>query len=313
MKARLSIHVPDEAVHERELAMPANLVIGRDPRCDLVVSHHSISRRHLRLSCDPDGQWSVEDLGSKNGTRVDGRMIAGMQPLSSAGWFAAGDVYLRLERIDSTAEGARRSEADRRRSSSMIWNKRLLHGNQGQRLIGELLQGVVETADAERGFLLSLDREGDWRVRACFAMQPDQMGGLAFSGSRGAIERAIAAGRPVYLSDQRDRAWLQQQQSVMDAGIRALLAIPLLQDGRALGVVYADTREAERAYTDLDAQLLDALVEHAGHVMTALELEANLAEVSALLQIESSGQSAELGPAPSWSRLTGSHLRAVVP
>ena len=49
MKARLSIHVPDEAVHERELATPANLIIGRDPQCDLVISHHSISRRHLRL------------------------------------------------------------------------------------------------------------------------------------------------------------------------------------------------------------------------------------------------------------------------
>ena len=312
MKARLSIHVPDEAVHERELATPANLIIGRDPQCDLVISHHSISRRHLRLDCAPDGQWLVEDLGSKNGTRMDGRMIAGMQPLSDGAWFAAGDVYLRLEGTDPTTEGARRSEADRRRSSSMIWNQRLRHGGQGQRLIGDLLQGIVETADAERGFLLSRDREGEWRVRACFAMQPEQLAGHAFSGSRSAIERAIAAGRPVYLSDQRDRAWLQQQQSVMDAGIRALLAIPLLQDGRALGVVYADTREAERAYTDLDAQLLDALVEHAGHVMTALELEAGLAEMSALLQIGSGGQSAERGPAPSWSRLTGSQLRAVV-
>ena len=56
MKARLSIHVPDEAVHERELATPANLIIGRDPQCDLVISHHSISRRHLRLDCAPDGQ-----------------------------------------------------------------------------------------------------------------------------------------------------------------------------------------------------------------------------------------------------------------
>lgn len=131
MKARLSIHVPDEAVHERELATPADLIIGRDPQCDLVISHHSISRRHLRLDCAPDGQWLVEDLGSKNGTRMDGRMIAGMQPLSDGAWFAAGDAYLRLEGIDSTTEGARRSEADRRRSSSMIWNQRLRHGGQG--------------------------------------------------------------------------------------------------------------------------------------------------------------------------------------
>lgn len=313
MTARLSIHAPDEAVHEFDLAPDRDFVLGRDPQCDLVISHHSISRRHLHLWCMEDGQWRVEDLGSKNGTRVGGRSLAGAQVIASGSWFAAGDVYLRLETIDVAMDDARRGEADRRRQSSRIWNVKLRHGSQAQRLIADLVQGVVETAEAERGFLLSLDGQGEWRVRACFAIEPDQISSHAFSGSRGAIERAISAGRPVYLSDQRDHAWLQQQHSVMDAGIRALLAIPLLQDGRVLGVVYADTREAERAYTDLDAQLLDALVEHAGRVMTALELEAGLAEVSALLHVGSSGRSAELGPAPSWSSLTGSALRAVQP
>ena len=183
----------------------------------------------------------------------------------------------------------------------MIWNTRLRHGTQAQKLIGDLLRGIVDIAEAKRGFLLSTDRHGEWRVRACYAIGPDELAGHAFSGSRGAVDRAISARRAVYLSDQRDQAWLQQQASVLDAGIRALLAMPLLRDGKVLGVVYADTDDAERVYTDLDAQLLDALVEHAGSVMSALELEASLAEVSAMLSVGTNGMSAELGPAPHWS------------
>ncbi|SFN41554.1 FHA domain-containing protein [Dokdonella immobilis] len=301
MQARLSIHVPDEAVHVHELGPRREFILGRDPQCDVVVHHHSISRRHASLSLDASEHWQLRDLGSKNATRVDGRPLSASHVLSHGAWFALGDVYVRFEHVDDAAQGASRTEQGRRRHSSMIWNTRLRHGTQAQKLIADLLRGIVDIAEAKRGFLLSTDRHGEWRVRACHAIGPEEISGRRFSGSRGAIERAISARRPVYLSDQRDQAWLQQQASVLDAGIRALLAIPLLRDGKVLGVVYADTDDAERVYTDLDAQLLDALVDHAGNVMSALELEASLAEVSALLQVGSDGASAELGPAPHWT------------
>lgn len=301
MTARLSIHVPDEAVQVCELGDATEARLGRDPRCEIRIDHHSVSRLHLRLQHAGDGIWRLHDLGSKNGTRIGGREVSGQQAIEDGGWFALGDVYVRFDLVGPEAERDRRAEADRRRHSSMIWNTRLRHGTQAQRLIADLLRGVVDVAEAQRGFLLSADGTGEWRVRACYAIGPDELSGLSFSGSRSAVDRAINAKRSVYLSDQRDQAWLQQQASVLDAGIRALLAIPLLREGRVLGVVYADTDDAERVYTDLDAQLLDALVEHAGNVMSALELEAGLAEVSRLLDVGSDGMSAELGPAPHWS------------
>lgn len=301
MAARLSIHIPDEAVHVHELGAGPEVMLGRDPRCDVVISHHSISRRHASLARNANGQWQLSDLGSKNATRIDGRALSGSRALGDGAWFAVGDVYVRFELVDAEAQNASRTEQGRRRHSSMIWNTRLRHGTQAQKLIADLLRGIVEIAEAKRAFLLSTDRDGEWRVRACYAIDPEEISGRRFSGSRGAIDRAISARRAVYLSDQRDQAWLRQQASVLDAGIRALLAIPLLRDGKVLGVVYADTDDAERVYTDLDAQLLDALVDHAGNVMSALELEASLAEVSALLRVGSDGASAELGPAPHWT------------
>jgi pSer/pThr/pTyr-binding forkhead associated (FHA) protein len=47
-----------------------DLVVGRDPACDLVLSSNQVSRQHCRLRCPPGAVW-VEDLNSTQGTRVN--------------------------------------------------------------------------------------------------------------------------------------------------------------------------------------------------------------------------------------------------
>lgn len=49
-------------------------VIGRDPRCDVVVVHRSVSAEHARIAWR-DGVPELEDLGSKNGTTLDGERL----------------------------------------------------------------------------------------------------------------------------------------------------------------------------------------------------------------------------------------------
>ena len=56
------------------LASDRPSVIGRSPACDLVLRDDSVSRRHLMLSIDGD-HVVVTDLGSTNGTLLNGRWI----------------------------------------------------------------------------------------------------------------------------------------------------------------------------------------------------------------------------------------------
>ena len=58
----------------REMAVA--WTIGADPACDIVVNLPMVSGRHCRLTREGDG-FLLEDLGSTNGTFVDGRRIAG--------------------------------------------------------------------------------------------------------------------------------------------------------------------------------------------------------------------------------------------
>ena len=47
------------------------LLIGRSPRCDLVLGDPTVSRKHAELVREED-RWIVRDLSSTNGTRVNG-------------------------------------------------------------------------------------------------------------------------------------------------------------------------------------------------------------------------------------------------
>ncbi len=52
--------------------------VGRDPACQVVVTDLKASRRHLSLSVQTDGVW-IQDLGSRNGTRLEGSLIPSNQ------------------------------------------------------------------------------------------------------------------------------------------------------------------------------------------------------------------------------------------
>jgi hypothetical protein len=52
----------------------ARLTIGRSSECQLVLADDTVSRRHAELHAH-DGRWLLRDLGSSNGTWVNGRLV----------------------------------------------------------------------------------------------------------------------------------------------------------------------------------------------------------------------------------------------
>ena len=61
------------------LTLPAHgetLILGRDPDCDLVIPHPSVSRRHAQVVRTADQSWLLRDLDSSNGTYYDGQRVA---------------------------------------------------------------------------------------------------------------------------------------------------------------------------------------------------------------------------------------------
>lgn len=68
------------------------LLVGRHHACDIVLTDPTVSRRHARLRFR-DGRWIVLDLGSTNGTRVNGHAV-GRCRLEPGDRLALGDETL---------------------------------------------------------------------------------------------------------------------------------------------------------------------------------------------------------------------------
>ncbi|MFF2013665.1 FHA domain-containing protein [Streptomyces sp. NPDC058195] len=60
---------------------PRPLLIGRDPGNGLRLNHETVSRMHAELHTQPGGGWLLRDLGSTNGTCVNGRRVTGTVPV----------------------------------------------------------------------------------------------------------------------------------------------------------------------------------------------------------------------------------------
>src|SRR3954451_9820501 len=81
---------------KRLLVPPAGALIGRSRECDIVIDDSNVSRRHAEIS--PGGQgWRIQDLGSTNGVRVNGRQVDGPHPLESGDRVEIGTVDVRFE------------------------------------------------------------------------------------------------------------------------------------------------------------------------------------------------------------------------
>jgi Protein of unknown function (DUF3662)/FHA domain len=81
----------------RRVPIPdSGLTIGRLPECQIVVSDGNVSRRHAEIRAS-GGQYVVSDLGSTNGTKVNGRQITGPLQLESGDQVTVGSTTLRFE------------------------------------------------------------------------------------------------------------------------------------------------------------------------------------------------------------------------
>lgn len=74
-------------------AIAAKSVIGRNHENEVVVLAASVSREHAELK-HGDGGWHVRDLGSRNGTFVDGTRVHGRVTLGDRVQLSVGDVKL---------------------------------------------------------------------------------------------------------------------------------------------------------------------------------------------------------------------------
>jgi sigma-B regulation protein RsbU (phosphoserine phosphatase) len=251
------------------------MVIGRDPACDLLIDDVGVSRHHSRISPQDDG-YIIEDLGSKNGTQVNGRtvrtarlrdgdvVVCGTSRLvfrQSLDSSAGGSVVLTEPGSTDTQAKYTGRSADlnlpqRRLQILYDLSDRLTRLREPLELLDDAMDVCFEMFRFERGAIgvCPPGRRGvDWPVvRNAYGREGE------LTVSRTIVTRALEHGERAVVVDA-DLAQLDPTISMVTHGIRSALCVPLEYQDQILGVIYGDRVSSGMSYTDEDVDFLAGL------------------------------------------------------
>lgn len=300
-KLGLRIVPPDGAPEERALE-GEELVIGRASDCDVAISDRFLSRRHARLF-RRDEEWLVEDLGSRNGTVVNGvpieqaRVVGAGDEIQLSGstlqlrFLAApaSDASLASHTIfrpaseliqdSSTAEASSSAEelrgyADRLRLLNDV-HRALAGPLELDELLELILSAAFEHLSPEEAVIFLRDAEGEYQ-RVAARLTSDQDSGHLFSQTlvREVAEKGLAA---LVLDAETDERF-GQAQSLLVSGVRSLVAAPLADNEGSLGMIALSSRLHRRQFSEQDMELLVSLAAVAALRVRNLALAEEAAE-----------------------------------
>jgi pSer/pThr/pTyr-binding forkhead associated (FHA) protein len=85
--------------------------IGRHDDCQIRIKSSQVSRRHCEVF-EAGGKLAIRDLGSSNGTFVNGKKITGQQVLKSGDELTVGTVTLRVAKLGQGVPAAQQPSSD---------------------------------------------------------------------------------------------------------------------------------------------------------------------------------------------------------
>jgi transcriptional regulator with GAF, ATPase, and Fis domain/tetratricopeptide (TPR) repeat protein len=121
-------------------------------------------------------------------------------------------------------------------------NKRLNSDLRLSRVLETIIDTVIELTDAERGFLLLKDSDGDLVVKVARNIDQTTLEGPGLSLSRSIAKQAADTGEPVITVDAAGDSRFAEHLSVSDLHLRSVLAVPLAVKGTVVGTIYVDHR-----------------------------------------------------------------------
>jgi adenylate cyclase len=265
--------------------------IGRSTRCDVAIPDSWISSKHCQLELR-GGEWWVVDLGSRNGTYLDGTRIreASLREGSRLS-FGETDAVFHLAVPDRAAVDVRRSatairylseaatqivaapgrseaaDASRRQLAVLhAIGKALVETSSLEDSLSSLLRAVASEARAERSALLLMDANGAMVPRAY--APPDAPPRLSTT----IVSAAVGARAGLLVMDaQRDERF-SKRESIIFGGIRSCVCVPIWAENRILGALVLD-RAVVQPFT---AEDLDLVTVAAYQAALAIERERNL-------------------------------------
>ncbi len=269
------------------------IVVGRLPECEVHLDSNMISRKHARLRRN-GASIVLEDLGSGNGTFVNGRRITGAVTLQHNDRIKFGPLLVRFESdqppqrgragapatdepdvdvgiadITSTIMGAAEAASGfglldvqpEAKLKGILEISRALAGTVSvERMLPKILDSLFAIFPAaDRGcILLRNDADGKMVPRAMKHRRSDEDESVKLS--RTVLAAVMDEKKAILSADAGSDARFQAAESISSLSIRSMMCVPLLSmSNEVMGVIHIDTQNPLATFRKDDLEILMAV------------------------------------------------------
>lgn len=261
------------------------ITLGRSSTCELCYPDDSgLSRQHMAFLRGADGNWQAQDLGSKNGTLLNGQKLDALTPFRPGDRVSAGHLTIEfadVAHVPETVVFVPNEESFSNTATTVVANLEGVLGPKAadfnqtavmqgtpqmraliragrelseHRPLNELFEVImdlsVEAVTAGRGVLMTLEG-AELTVRAAR--------GEGFKISRTVRDRVLNNKESLLVRDAQLDQSLKGQMSIVESKVRSMLAVPLQTNDKVIGLIYVDSPNLIREFTREDLNLLTVM------------------------------------------------------
>jgi GAF domain-containing protein len=257
-------------------------LLGRGPDNDLQIIEQSVSRKHARILLSAEHLF-IEDLGSQNGTQLNGHLISSYYQVEvkEGDFISLGSVLLSLGKPyeedgmvtqysislkETPEEQAKhllhkdRRITDREKLETIYEVSTLLMQSLDIDEIGEkILDSVFSCIKSIDSAALLLAEQDSDEFRQVTARSREHGKEFEMTYSRTIVNRVILEGKAVMMSDTSLAEETDLSESMIWMRIKSVMCVPLVSKTDVHGVIYVHSTSVSHGFSKSDLQLLHAL------------------------------------------------------
>ncbi|MFH2035276.1 MAG: SpoIIE family protein phosphatase [Candidatus Zixiibacteriota bacterium] len=255
-------------------------IIGRKDNCEFTIPNNTISRQHAEITVNCDGQEIfLTDLGSHNGTFVNDKKIDKLVTIKPGDSIKFGSTDFKI----ASAEDSKQTAAPTRNKiiasdslqKSVVFSlneilkpsekktsdipelvstisdmaKMLVVNEPEQELLNRSLKLISRVIDAERLAILFVSGNQE-NIEVGASLLPKGKDPGAFNLSQTIVNEVITNRNAVLLGNPKEDPRFAEQQSIIMSNLQSAMAVPLFDQDRVLGILYADSINPARKYNN---------------------------------------------------------------
>lgn len=181
---------------------------------------------------------------------------------------------------------ARHLRAQERQLGALVGVGSVINSSLGlERVLSEVMDRLVALMNAERGFLMLREADGNLRVQVARGMNQEDVTEDKFNVSNTVIKQVVVTGEAILTTNAQDDPRFGQQFSVATYHLLSILCAPLKIKDDLIGVIYVDNRIHSGMFQQSDFELISAFSNQAAVAINNARLFDDLQESNRELQI----------------------------